>query len=240
METLAEGAIFVADAHHQEGSPHLPRLLDGLIANPPPQLFLMGDVFQILMGSVRSSYKPHALILEQLRILSQTSTIFYFEGNHDIGLKYWANLTQYATIYPRKCQPLAFAYQDKTYLLAHGDLFLGWGYEFYIRLLSSALSCKILGFLDRISKLYPYIARPIKKKKIREWHLNPADWACFKQERLKHYHKGTQGKLDGVIEGHFHIQNAPQDSLYCPLPAFYCTKQIATLTHKGLVISAIP
>ncbi|GMT38465.1 hypothetical protein NHP20013_05350 [Helicobacter bizzozeronii] len=84
METLAEGAIFVADAHHQEGSPHLPRLLDGLIANPPPQLFLMGDVFQILMGSVRSSYKPHALILEQLRILSQTSTIFYFEGNQAI------------------------------------------------------------------------------------------------------------------------------------------------------------
>ncbi|TSA85977.1 metallophosphoesterase [Helicobacter mehlei] len=239
METLAEGAIFVADAHHQEGSPHLPCLLDGLIANPPPQFFLMGDIFQILMGSVRSSYEPHALILEQLRVLSQKSTLFYLEGNHDMGLRYWQGLAQHAQIYPRNCQPLAFSYQDKTYLLAHGDLFLGWGYELYIRLLSNRLSCKILGFLDRIRQLYPYIARPIKKKKIREWHLSPADWICFKQERLKHYHKGVCGK-EGVIEGHFHIQNAPQDSLYCPLPAFYCTKQIATFTPKGLVISTIP
>lgn len=237
VETLLEGAVFIADAHHQEKHSPLPSLLERFLEDPPRQLFLMGDVFQILMGSVKSSCEPHAHILDRLRALSKRSAIFYFEGNHDMGLDYLDSQIDGMIIYPRSVQPVAFIYQQKIYLLAHGDLFLGVGYECYIRLLSSAFSCKFLGWLDRLSKLYPCIATLINAKQIKNLQLSHADFVHFAYRRLELYQaylarQNFKGTLGGVIEGHFHIgsflQNVP---FYCALPSFYCTHNILRLSH---------
>ncbi len=230
---VLEGAIFVSDVHHQEGLSHFPRLLNHLLASPPSQLFLMGDIFQILVGSVKSSYRPYISILEQLELLSQKSTLFYFEGNHDFGLPQLSYLKN-IQIYPRKFQPIPFTCQDKLFLLAHGDLFLKWGYEIYIRLLSSQFSIKTLGFLDQIIPLYAPLTAPIYHKKIRSLIPNQEVFKDFSKQRLACYEHWRAKiaptlNLGGVIEGHFHIgrfYKSDQNLLYAALPSFYHNQEI--------------
>jgi len=49
--TIKNGAIFIADVHYNCNRKELIRLLDDFIQNPPPQLFLAGDIFDLLIGS---------------------------------------------------------------------------------------------------------------------------------------------------------------------------------------------
>ncbi len=247
-QPVLEGAIFVSDVHHQEGLAHFPSLLNHLLINPPSQLFLMGDIFQILVGSVKSSYRPYTRILEQLELLSQKSTLFYFEGNHDFGLDQLPYLKN-IQIYPRKIQPIPFICQHKLFLLAHGDLFLKWGYEVYIRLLSSRFCTKTLGFLDQIIPLYAPITAPIYHKKIRSLRPNQDGFKDFSKQRLacyEHWRAKITPTLDlgGVIEGHFHIgrfYKSNQDLLYIALPSFYHNQEICQYTgiKTGLQIRCL-
>ncbi|BCZ17304.1 UDP-2,3-diacylglucosamine hydrolase [Helicobacter sp. NHP19-003] len=231
--TILENALFIADAHHQQGMADLPDFLEQLRANPPSQLFLMGDLFQIFVGSIKHTHAPH--ILEQIESLSRQTPVFYFEGNHDLGLSGVAQLKN-TTIYPRSAQPVIFSHKDKLYALAHGDLFLGFGYGLYIRLLANPLSLKILGLLAHIKPLYTAISTPIYAKRIRTYPQNALDFTHFAKARLERYAKQSPQPLSGVIEGHFHIGRIYQDSMYVSLPSFYCTKEVTKLSEGSLVV----
>ncbi|WP_260321643.1 UDP-2,3-diacylglucosamine hydrolase [Helicobacter gastrofelis] len=209
----------------------LPNFLEQLLAKPPSQLFLMGDIFQILVGSV--AYTHPLDVLEQIESLSRQIPVFYFEGNHDFGLQSLPQLKN-TTIYPRNAQPVAFSCQDKFYHLMHGDLFLGFGYGLYIRLLSSRLALKILGFLAHIKPLYTAISTPIYAKKIKNFSQSGLDFTRFAKTRLVCCTKNSTQPLWGVIEGHFHIGCIYQKSqLYVALPSFYCTKEVVKFTDLG-------
>ncbi|CRF40521.1 UDP-2,3-diacylglucosamine diphosphatase [Helicobacter ailurogastricus] len=238
LPQILEGALFIADAHHQEGMADLPHFLEKIRARPPSQLFLMGDIFQILVGSVVQSHTP--CVLEQIESLSRQIPVFYFEGNHDFGLRSLPQLKN-ATIYPRGTQPVAFTHKNKIYCLAHGDLFLGFGYGLYIRLLLNGLSLRSLGFLARFRPLYALVSAPIYAKQIKNFPQSDLDFTRFATARLEQYTLCKNGTppLSGVIEGHFHIGriHKPQESpLYVGLPSFYCTKEITELGGLDWII----
>ncbi len=232
--SLSSDAIFIADAHHKQGNPAFPLLLDQLLNAPPKQVFLMGDIFHVLVGKIASSVIPHQAILEKIQTLSHRTQIFYFEGNHDLVLHSLSHF-QHVRIYSRAQQPAFFLYQDRLLALAHGDFFVGWGYEFYISLLRR--SGNILGYLDKVfPNLYPHIQERIDAKRIKTLELSQTEWAHFAQKRLDLYRAHAQKKglnLDGVVEGHFHIgayyQHPHTQEHYWGLPSFYNTRLISTL-----------
>ncbi|MFC3848109.1 UDP-2,3-diacylglucosamine diphosphatase [Helicobacter baculiformis] len=233
--TLSSEAIFIADAHHKPDSPALPLFLDQLSKTPPKQVFLMGDIFHILVGKIASTLTPHRAILEKIHALSKITQVFYFEGNHDLGLGA-LKAFQHVRIYPRSHQPAFFLYQDRLFSLAHGDLFVGRGYECYIRFLNHAWTLKVLASLDALlPRVYPHIQHHIDAKSIRL--LDVKDFAHFAQKRLALYaqHAQEQGitQWGGVIEGHFHAGACYYDThtqgCYYSLPCFYRTQNAPTL-----------
>ncbi|WP_120952852.1 UDP-2,3-diacylglucosamine hydrolase [Helicobacter sp. L8] len=233
--SLSSDALFIADAHHKPDSPAFALLVDQLLKTPPKQVFLMGDIFHILVGQVTSTLKPHRAMLDKIHALSQITQVFYFEGNHDLALSALKAL-QRTEIYPRSRQPAFFRYKERLFSLAHGDLFVGRGYEIYIRLLKH--SCALLGYLDKVlARAYPYIQKPLDAKYIKTLDLDMPSLASFAKARLALHALHAQSKgierLGGVIEGHFHVgkcyYHTQSAQVYYGLPCFYHTQSAPTL-----------
>ena len=57
LPTIRENSIFIADAHFHPHDPRAFALLEKWLENPPPQVFLMGDIFHLLIGHIPTSLK---------------------------------------------------------------------------------------------------------------------------------------------------------------------------------------
>ena len=146
---IKEEALFVADSHY----PHhgneflvlLKKLESGEIVTP--QLFLMGDNFDLLFGynTYIKTFSSEAIVL--LQHLSERLEIYYFEGNHDFLLSdIFANIK----IYPRDSQPVIFQLNGRRAGLSHGDRYaLGWKYDLYCRIQRNRWFFKFLNPLGR-------------------------------------------------------------------------------------------
>ncbi|WP_104748475.1 UDP-2,3-diacylglucosamine diphosphatase [Helicobacter cetorum] len=245
---LKEGAIFISDAHFLPKSSHLIDLLKELLQTKPPQVFFMGDIFHALVGYL-SLHSDEQEVINLINALSKTSQVFYFEGNHDFSMRFILNSK--IIIFKRKQQPALFQYNNKRLLLAHGDLFITKAYEFYITQLTSTWARYVLLSIDKLSfhALYPLLRKLIYKKPIRSLSLIPSHSISFAKQRLKHYQnfiikKGLQN-IDGIIEGHFHInQETPLHILcnkhmlfYHALPSFYNQQSIFKVSLATLELS---
>lgn len=223
---IKDGAFFISDSHHKPTDEALPHLLKELIASPPIQVFLMGDIFHLLIGHIPSSQKENALLLKLINELSNQTEVFYFEGNHDFGIDSF--LLPKVRIYPRSLQPALFCYKEKHFLLAHGDIFLTMGYNAYIQTLSHPFCLSVLKIIDRVSLglIYKIISKKINNNPIRKFNISTKDFEKFTQMRFDRYHnfakKNHFEQIDGIIEGHFHIGKNFQN--YFSLPSFYCDK----------------
>lgn len=229
---LNSDALFIADSHY---NPHnattLVDYLNALKDNPPSQIVLMGDITQVLVGNLKSSTQANMPLLQALKELKDTQ-IFWLEGNHDFALKGLAKFLDNATFIPRSLQPLRAKFEGKTYLLAHGDLFLSWRYSAYINLMrNSTLFFWLIDFLSS-GEVYEEVEeklynKPITKKEFHFFEFSTKRIATYKKYALK---KGYD--FDGIIEGHFHIGKKIQiEGIdYVALPAFYFTLQGISLT----------
>ncbi|WP_305876777.1 UDP-2,3-diacylglucosamine diphosphatase [Helicobacter pylori] len=244
LETYAlkSGAVFISDAHFLPKSPHLINTLKELLSAKPPQVFFMGDIFHVLVGYLPLDEEQQTII-NLINALSEISQVFYFEGNHDFSMRFVLNPK--VVIFERHNQPALFQYDNKRFLLAHGDLFITKAYEFYIMQLTSTWARFFLTFLNLMSfkTLYPFLKKRIYKKPVRLWELEPNKLQSFIEKRLKAYQnyiKGLKGigRIDGIIEGHFHLKsgakiplNAP---IYCPLPSFYYEQSLFKVSSNIL------
>lgn len=223
---IKDGAFFISDSHYRPADDTLLHLLKKLIISPPIQVFLMGDIFHLLIGHIPSSQKENVLLLKLINELSDQTEVFYFEGNHDFGIDGF--LLPKVKIYPRSLQPALFCYKERYFLLAHGDIFLTKGYNAYIQTLSNPFCLSILKIIDRVSLglIYKIISKKINKNPINKFNLSNKDFEKFAQMRFdKYYHfakKNHFKQIDGIIEGHFHIGKNFQN--YFSLPSFYCDK----------------
>ncbi|PAF47706.1 hypothetical protein BKH41_07095 [Helicobacter sp. 12S02232-10] len=223
---IKDGALFIADSHYMDSDYRFFNFVRKLILSPPKQVFLMGDIFHLLIGHLPSSQKQNFPLISLINELSDKTEIFYFEGNHDFGIDSF--LLPKVKLYPRSLQPALFIWKEKRFLLAHGDIFLTRSYDFYIRTLNNPITLSFLKILDRLSFgiIYGAIAKKICQKSIKPLQINEKVFKKFSLERFQKYSKFAKknnlGSIDGIIEGHFHIGKNLKH--YISLPSFYCQK----------------
>lgn len=249
-------AIFIADSHFIGTDSTIPQnlalleCLQSLVQTPPSQVFLMGDIAHVLVGSLTSSLKANKPLLDTLNLLDKLTQIWWFEGNHDFCLSPLKNMLPNTHFIPRIHQPMAFHYEHKKALLAHGDIFLNFQYECYIRTLTSPIATSCLKLLDKISfgSLYDFIARGINRKSIRAGHTNLESFASKRiatyqnflsrltienlKDGILNQASDTSDNSDAIpniiIEGHFHLGQSihSNKTIYISLPSFYVTGSI--------------
>ena len=109
MKTIEEQALFIADSHYPHHGDAFLTLLKKLESGEiqTPQLFLMGDNFDLLFGynEYIQTFSKEAIIL--LQRLSQKLEIHYFEGNHDFCL---TAVFPHMQVYTRDKQPITFKF----------------------------------------------------------------------------------------------------------------------------------
>ena len=195
---LQKGAIFVADAHESAKNGgfelFLQEIQDGKIPMPP-QLFLMGDMFDLLVGEVGYTQKTYQKQIELINQLSSKTQIFYLEGNHDFNLK---NIFPNVEIIAINEQPLRL--NNGEILVSHGDNFGPLIYRIYAKLIRNSLLLHVLNIFDifsfnAISKMiYKKLSQKINNTKMRTFN-------SLATARVLKY-RNLQPKI--IIEGHFH------------------------------------
>ncbi|RDU68949.1 hypothetical protein CQA62_04945 [Helicobacter cholecystus] len=226
---LNSDALFIADSHYNhQNSRDLLGYLHLLFDHPPSQIVLFGDIAQVLVGNLKSSLKANIELIDLLSSFEKTQMI-WLEGNHDFALsalqkKGYLNNT---TMIPRQCQPLLAEFEGKSYYLAHGDLFLGIGYELYARILRH--SQEILWLIDWLSggEIYEEFEEKLYSKAIRQENFHFFEFSARRIMAYQKYARKQGVKIDGIIEGHFHIGKKIEIKgiKYISLPAFYFTSR---------------
>ncbi len=214
---LKKGAIFVADVHYhlglrEEFLPFLERL-------EAPQLFLMGDIFDLLVGGVKATFVQNASLIRALNEWCADKECFYLEGNHDFLL---ASLFPNIKVVDRFAQPLLVQAGSKRVALAHGDIHIEGLYRFYIEALHNLRLISFLNLLDRfILPMSQTIQRYNASKNLCR---TIAHFKKIASKRVEYYN----GNIDIVIEGHFHQRTRYSfaHKEYINLPAFACTKEV--------------
>jgi len=186
-----------------------------------PQLFLMGDNFDLLFGynNYIQSFSQEAISL--LQKLSKHIEIHYFEGNHDFCL---SRLFPNIYVYPREIQPIIFSLGEQKVGLSHGDKYAtSLGYNLYSWLLRKPLTLKLLRPFEK--KIIDYKMAKLSTKKICH------NFKGFQKrvEKILEYYK----EVDLVIEGHFHQGKIL--GKYISLPSQACDKCIARLEDRKIV-----
>ncbi|WP_373031210.1 UDP-2,3-diacylglucosamine diphosphatase [Sulfurovum sp.] len=217
MITIKEQALFIADSHYPHHGDAFLDLLKKLESGEiqTPQLFLMGDNFDLLFGynEYIKTFSSEAILL--LQTLSRKLEIHYFEGNHDFCL---TELFPDIQVYTREQQPILFKLNEKKVAISHGDKYVtGFGYDLY---------CKVLRNKTTLTLLKPFEKAIIdhRMKKLSQKHI------CFTfhgfekrvEKILENY---TEAEL--VIEGHFH--QCKTVGKYISLPSLACQGMVGVM-----------
>jgi len=223
MIEIKENALFIADSHYPHHGDAFLDLLKKLDSGEihTPQLFLMGDNFDLLFGhnDYIKTFSNEAITL--LQKLSKKLEIHYFEGNHDFCLK---ELFPDLKVYSREEQPIIFTLSDKKVAISHGDKYVtGFGYDLYCTVLRNKTTLTLLKPFEKA--IIDHRMKKLSKKDI-----------CFTfygfekrvEEILEHY-----TDADIVIEGHFH--QAKVIDRYISLPSLACQGQVA-MVKDGKVV----
>ena len=223
LPMIKEEALFVADSHYPHHGDAFLALLQKLDSGvlQTPQLFLMGDNFDLLFGynDYIQTFSQEAIAL--LQTLSEKMEIHYFEGNHDFCLK---PIFPDMHIYSRNKQPAFFEMDGKRVGISHGDRYVtGFGYDLY---------CKVLRNRTTLILLKPF------EKAIIDHRMKK-----LSQKRICHSFEGFEKRVEAivahytdadlVIEGHFH--QARSVGKYVSLPSLACQKQIAVVKNGEIL-----
>jgi len=196
---IKSGAIFICDTHFNDKRRDFYNFLklvdDGTIKTE--QLFLMGDMFDLLIGEIKYTHIVNKECIELINKLSRSIEIFYFEGNHDYNLQ---SIFPLVTIFPLSSQPLTFNLENIKIKLSHGDVYSGLGYKLYSKLIRFGKFLKVLNFLDDLvdNKISKTIFSTQKNKKICKKLIN---FEQIIKEKIGFY---DTTNIEIVCEGHYH------------------------------------
>ncbi len=233
--TIKENAIFIADSHHHSLYRNtLDKFFQSLLLLPRRQIFLMGDIFDFLVGDISQCLKDNQKTLNILEQLALKHEIYYLEGNHDFLLQ---TIPAFKNIrcFSIQSQPICcFLNQNKVYL-AHGDILLSWHYRFYTILIRQKITIKFLHLFKNI--LYPFLINHLKKKTLKE---SSKDSSHFITQRILNYIKQYNIQQHSyIIEGHFHLnKNVNFHTMnYIGLPLFACKKKYFVVEYENNYLS---
>jgi len=227
MLNIQENAVFIADSHYPHHGDAFLELLKKLNTSEihTPQLFLMGDNFDLLFGHNDYIQTFSLEAIELLQKLSQTIEIHYFEGNHDFCLK---ELFPDINVYSRDEQPILFRLGEKKVAISHGDKYeTGLIYNLY---------CKVLRNKMTLTLLKPFSKTIIndRMQKLSEKNICYT-FHGFKnriESILTHYEN-----IDLVIEGHFHQSKII--GKYISLPSLACQGEVAVVENGNIVFKVL-
>ena len=227
---LKEGAWFIADAHY---SRHNRRLYDFLASIPdgslPPQLVLMGDIFDLLFGEAPNSIGPNRAMVDLLRDVAGRVETVYLEGNHDFGLA--PIFGDVMRIVPRDHQPLMADFSGVAMALHHGDTYEGVGYELYTALIRNRWIDRMLNVIDSWTDgmVIQWLERYNASKKPCFRVPDFESMACNRVEKLR-----KRYRFSIWVEGHYHQQATfwYDNVMHSNLPAFVCTEGYVELVWE--------
>lgn len=215
-----KGAILIADAHYpnhkeKEFLQFLHSIKNQTIKTP--QLILMGDIFDLLVGNslyLQKGFKKERMLINSI---ADKIEVIYLEGNHDFYLK--PLFSKRVHIIPIQKQPLKLFYNNKTYSLSHGDKYAQDNkYRLYTKLIRLPIVLKILPDIIAVKKL-----KNMRQKKICK---EIKDFNSLVPKITKNYNS------DYIIEGHYH--QAQRVNNYFALPSFACTTEVAIFNGEEL------
>ncbi|EIN6698142.1 metallophosphoesterase, partial [Campylobacter jejuni] len=151
----------MADAHENEQRRGFWEFLQSLKKDEisTPQLILMGDIFDLLIGEISATHKFAKPYIELLEELALKIEIIYLEGNHDFNL---ACFFKRVKIFNLQKQPIKLNLYiskgnnltpDNVFIkLAHGDIFLPPLLQFSLKTLRNHYLLIFLNFLNIITR----------------------------------------------------------------------------------------
>ncbi len=219
---IKNGAIFIADAHENDKRDGFYHFLQMLKSKKivTPQLFLMGDMFDLLVGKVEYSVKKYQKYIDLIDKIALHVEVFYFEGNHDFALK---NLFKNAKIIPIQLQPMEFILEDNTVVyLSHGDKYGGLVHNTYTKLIRSNSILKLLNFIDK--KRNDFISKKIENDQFRKKICSTIEnFEELIRLKIPNYNAKQNSY---IIEGHYHQNHMfrIKDINYLNLPSFACNQ----------------
>jgi UDP-2,3-diacylglucosamine hydrolase len=222
---IVDGAIFIADAHYPHYGDSLLKILENLESGKlqAPQLFLMGDIFDLLFGYNNYILKFSQRGIELLQKLSYTMEIYYMEGNHDFCLK---GIFPKIRVYRRAEQPIKFRLGERDVYLAHGDRYeTGFLYNLYSKLLKTRFTLKILSPFER-----QIIDYQIQKLQRRKYICREIPNFREKVERIvSNYPPNTL-----IVEAHFHQGRVFEN--YISLSSLVCQDEVGVVLNGDMKI----
>ena len=216
---IEENALFIADAHYPHHGEAFLTLLQAVDNGKiqTPQLFLMGDIFDLLFGHNDYIQRFSHEAISLLQQLSQKLEIVYLEGNHDFCL---TTLFPHISVYPREQQPVHFKLKNENLYLSHGDKYeTKFGFNCYSKIIRSSLTLRLLRPLEK--PIIDHRMGKLKRKKI------CGDFKAYAQRFdaiIRHYPKNST-----VVEGHFHQARFYKN--YISLPSLACQQQIGVVNN---------
>lgn len=230
---IKDGAIFIGDAHENVNRDVFLKFLHAIDSGKipePPQIFLLGDMFDFLSGESEFTINFYAEHLRLINKISEKIEIFYFEGNHDFRLSNLFNKTRNfwdghevqsyknVKIYDISAQPANFKTINEEHVqIAHGDIFLPFIDKHALRFLRVKWFLKFMNALDKF--LYFKISKAILARLTKK----NLDYKIPNFEELMSRHlRGYNANI--IIEGHYHQgrQFNIYDRFYINLPCFAC------------------
>lgn len=235
MIEIKEGALFISDAHDNVTREAFYRFLCDIDEGEidAKQLFLMGDMFDLLIGQISYTHTHYRKTIDRINQLSQKVEIIYFEGNHDFNLK---KLFPRVNIIPLQRQPMKLRFQERTIYLSHGDWNETTLYRIYAKLIRNPFLLATLNLLDKLRN--HQISKSILKKQQQKYICKKS--ACFKKkikQKIQKYDIETS-KIDFICEGHHH-QNREFvfDTLtYKNFSSFACDKSYYQIAFTDKII----
>ncbi len=233
---IKEGAIFIADAHYQNEVRE--SFYDFLLKVQTQeietsQLIMIGDMFDLLVGSIDYTVKQNQKLITLINKLSQKIEILYFEGNHDFDLQ---KLFPTILVIPISQQPLLCTYHDKKISLSHGDLHQGWSYKFYTSWIRNIFALKILNFLDK--NFNNFISKNIlQEQKNKDICKKIENFAQIIKQKSKKYDIASNG-FDVICEGHYHMNEeySLEDCQYRLFASYACGNIYFSIDFKGDIV----
>jgi len=224
---IKENALFIADAHYPHYGDEFLEILKKIENKEikTPQLFLMGDIFDLLFGynEYIKSFSQEAI--ELLNKLSNSIEIHYIEGNHDFCLE---EVFPKIRVYSYQQQPIHFILDNQNIFISHGDRYkTGLIYQLYTKTLRNRTTLTILKPFEK--KIINHRIDRLKKKKICR------DFKGYREafdKIISNYPKNST-----IIEGHFHQGIIYKN--YISLPSLACQKQIGVVSNQKLIFQDV-
>jgi len=209
---LKNGAVFIADAHYRHSDETLYDVLVQLNKTPPSQLFLVGDIFQLLLD-FPYLIEYNKKIINLINSISEKSEVYYFEGNHDFCLE---------DVFDKNVILLKEIKKDKI-CINHGDIYVKDKlYKLYVKIIRQKWFMKFINIIS-FNFINNWMFKKILSKNIKCNKINSFEELAKMKIMLY-----DDCKL--IIEGHYHQNKRYKD--YLNLPSLYCQKSYLKYENK--------